>query len=153
MQLLRHNWKPTYIRNPFVLWSVAVAFVSFNVVILVVTAMPQDPGTIPRFYWPVTIVGVMTLGVFYWLVLKIFQVKGYKDSKASSISSKIGLEINVYEEGDEDIPMEMRFLMREAVGDGSRRRLDYKVRFSLVSITASMLNNQFTLGIGACLAM
>lgn len=127
MQLLRHNWKPTYMRNYVVLICVATIFASFNIVILAITAIPQDPGTIPRFYWPVTIVGVMAFGVCYWGVLRVFQVSSYEDSKPSSIGSKFGLEINVYEEGDENVPVEMRFLMREAVGDGSRRRLDYKV--------------------------
>lgn len=120
-------------RNHFVLGFVAVVFVSFNIVILVMTARPNDPDTIPRYYWPVTLVGVIAFGVLYWAILRLFEVSAYKDSKPSSISSKFGLEIKVYEGGDEDIPMEMRFLMREAIGDGSRRRLDYKVGITLVS--------------------
>lgn len=141
MQLLRHNWKPTYMKNYFVLGFVALVFVCFNIVILVMTARPHDPDTVPRFYWPITVVGVMAFGVFYWGVLRIFQVSAHQDSKPSSISSKLGLEINVYEDGDENVPMEMRFLMREAVGDGSRRRLDYKVCVTHVSTNTDMLND------------
>lgn len=127
MRQLRHNWRPTYMRNDFVLTFIAFIFVAINIVILVMTALPESPGTIPRFYWPISLVAVMAVGLLYWGVLRIFQVPEDQDDKSSSIGSKLGLKINVYEEGDENVPMEMRFLMREAVGDGSRRRVDYKV--------------------------
>jgi hypothetical protein len=137
MRLLQHNWQPTYMRNDFVLTFVALVFVAINIVILVMTALPESPGTIPRFYWPISLVAVIAVGIVYWGVLRIFEVPEDHDDKGSSIGSKIGLKINVYEEGDENVPIEMRFLMRDAVGDGSRRRVDYKVCFlQLISIEA-----------------
>jgi hypothetical protein len=136
MRQLRHNWRPTYIRNDFVLGFIAIVFFSINIVILVMIALPEDPGTIPRFYWPISMAAVVAFSLLYWGALRVFQVPEAQTDTSSSIGSKVGLKIKVYEDGDGDVPVEMRFLMREAVRDGSRRRLDYKVR--LVQITPNI---------------
>jgi amino acid transporter len=133
MRQLRHNWRPTYMRNDFVLAFIAFVFFGMNIVILVMIALPEDPDTIPRFYWPISMAAVIAFGLLYWGALRVFQVPEDQGDTRSSIGSKVGLKINVYEEGDDNVPIEMRFLMRDAVGDGSRRRVDYKVR--LVQIT------------------
>ena len=127
MQTLYPNWKPTYLTTRVSVMVVSGAVVSVNIVILVMTALPTG-GSVPNYYWPVTIVGFIGFGVAYWTVLKVLGVKGPKSGGRVTLGSKIGLEVNVYEEGDDDIPEEMRFLMREAALDGSRRRLKYKVQ-------------------------
>ena len=129
MQTMRPNWKPTYVTTKVSVMLVSGAVVSVNIVILVMTALPTG-GSIPNYYWPVTIVGFIGLGVAYWAVLRLLGVKGGKLDSRVTLGSKIGLEIDVYEEGDDDIPEEMGVLMREAALDGSRRRLNYKVRIS-----------------------
>jgi hypothetical protein len=135
MRLLQSNWKPTYMKNNVVLIFVSFVFVSINIVTLVMTALPEGQGSIPSFYWPITLAGVIGLGLIYWGILRILQVKGLKDR---TLGSRIGLEVKVYEEGDENVPEEMKFLMREAVGDGSRRRVQYKVRFPSPTINNSV---------------
>lgn len=117
-------------RNNFVLALVAFVFVAINIVIMVMIALPNNPPDIPRFYWPISLVATMIVGVLYWGVLRLLQVPADQDDAGSSIGSKIGLKVNVYEDGDENVPIEMRFLMRDAVGDGTRRRVDYQVRDS-----------------------
>lgn len=126
MQASYPNWKPTYLTTKVSVMLVSGAVVSVNIVILVMTALPTG-GSIPNFYWPVTVVGFIGLGVAHWAVLRLLGVKGPKPDGRVTLGSKIGLEVDVYEEGDDDIPEEMRFLMHEAALDGSRRRLKYKV--------------------------
>ena len=106
---------------------VSGAIVSVNIVILVMTALPTG-GSIPNYYWPVTILGFISFGVAYWAVLRLLGVGGPKLDGRMTLGSRIGLEVNIYEEGDDDVPEDMRFLMREAVLEGSRRRLKFKVR-------------------------
>ena len=126
MQTLNPNWKPTYLTNTVSVVLVSGVFVSVNIVILVMTALPTV-DEVPNYYWPVTIVGFMAFGLAYWGVLRLLGVKGPTPGGRMTLASKIGLEVNIYEEGDDNIPEEMRFLMHEAALDGSRRRLQYKV--------------------------
>ena len=125
MRTLYPNWKPTYLTTKVSVILVSAAVVSVNIIILVMTALPTS-GAVPNYYWPVTIVGFIAAGVAYWAVLRLLEVKEPK----RTLGSKLGLEVGVYEQGDEDIPDEMRLLMHEAELDGSRRRLRYKVRQS-----------------------
>ena len=121
------SWSHTYLSNRVLLIFVAIVFAALNLVVMVITALPRDPGKIPRFYWPVALVGLAGFGILYWGFLRLFQSNtsngGYR------LGSKIGFHIFVYEQGD-DVPDEMKFPMLEAVLDGSRRRLQYKVRYA-----------------------
>jgi hypothetical protein len=119
------QWKPAYLKNRVTLYGVALAFISVNMLVLVVTAKPKDSGTIPRFYWPVTMAAVLAAAAIYWGVFKALQMS-FGGEK--TLGQKIGFEVSVYNEGDEDIPEVMMRLMREAGRDGSRRRVSYKVR-------------------------
>lgn len=126
MQTLHPNWKPTYLTTKLSVVVVSGAIISINIIILVMTALPTG-GSVPNYYWPVTIVGFLGLGLAYWAVLRLLGAKGRKSDDRRTLGSKIGLEVGIYEEGDESIPEEMRFLMYEAALDGSRRRVQYKV--------------------------
>ena len=140
MQILNPNWKPTYLTNGVTVLFVSSTFVSVNIVILVMTAFPTG-GSVPSYYWPVTIVGFMGFGVAYWAVLRLLGVKGPNRDGRVTLGSKIGLEVGIYEEGDDDIPEEMRFFMHEATLDGSRRRLQFKVLNSACQCSLAGLTN------------
>lgn len=137
MRLVKPNWQPTYMKSNALIYFVSFVFAAINLVTLVMTALPASEGSIPHFWWPVTVAGVIGLGIAYWGFLRLLQVKeGYKTNgqgeharRRWTLREQIGLEVNVYEEGDENVPEEMQFLMYEAIGDGSRRRIQYKVRF------------------------
>jgi hypothetical protein len=122
------DWKPVYMKNTFILYAVALTFIGMNALMLVMTARPKVQGEIPRFYWPIAVGGCMAMGAVYWALLKSMQLKFGGET---TLGSKIGFEVQVYNEGDEDIPPRMRFLMEEANLDGSRRRVSYKVCASI----------------------
>jgi hypothetical protein len=138
MRLLRPDWNLSYLRNPVLLYLISSLFVAVNIVMLVVTALPHDPGTTPRFYWAVTVIGVMGFGLVYWAVLRSLQIPGLGRreegeggtengrERGRTLGERIGVEIRVYE-GDEEVPDDMKFLMYEAGLDGSRRRVRYTV--------------------------
>ena len=115
-------------KNHAFLVFVSVIFVAVDIVILVVTALPSGEGDVPRFWWPVILVGVIAFGLIYWSAFKILQAGSI--GRMRNIGSRIGLEVSIYEPGDESVPEDMRIPLFEAVRDGSRRRVDYKVRFS-----------------------
>ncbi|KAF2234857.1 hypothetical protein EV356DRAFT_532407 [Viridothelium virens] len=125
MRVLDTNWRPTYLRNRKLLLLLCFIFVSMNIVILVIEALPLESGTTSRFYWPIALIAIFAFGIIYWAVLRALQSDKVKDRGA--LSSMVGLEVNIYEEGDENMPEEMRSLMRDAARDGSRRRVQYKV--------------------------
>lgn len=118
------EWKPVYMKNKFILYTVSLTFIGVNILMLVMTARPDIKGDIPRFYWAVAVVGSISMGALYWALLKSTQLKLWGNT---TLGSKIGFEVQVYNEGDDDIPVRMRALMEEANLDGSRRRVSYKV--------------------------
>jgi len=124
MRLMYPNWTPTYMKNRFTLYPIALVFIGSNIVIMVITAMPRSPNSIPRFYWPITILAVISAALVYWGALMIMRLKWGQEG--GTLGAKIGFEVHVYEKGD-DIPENMRFLMWEASEEGSRRRLKYKI--------------------------
>jgi len=124
MRLSQPLWDHTYLKSPFLLVSVALVFAGLNIVVMVMTALPVDEGRIPRFYWAVAMGGVAVAGTLYCAFLRFFQANNPKHKW--SIASKMGIEVYIYENGD-DVPDEMELPMFEAVADGSGRRLDYKV--------------------------
>ena len=129
MRLGKSNWRPTYLKNRVILLLISFIFVSINVVILVIDALPQKSNTTPRFYWPITILAIFVVGVLYWGVLRMLRAKGSMDMGTErTLGSRLGLEVSIYEQGDQDVPEEMKPLMRDAVRDGTRRRVQYKVR-------------------------
>lgn len=49
---------------------------AFNIVIMVFAALPYDPHTIPRRWWPISILGCVCGGsLVYWCFLRILQTK------------------------------------------------------------------------------
>ncbi|OAL45369.1 amino acid transporter [Pyrenochaeta sp. DS3sAY3a] len=119
-----HDWKPIYMSNKLTLYTVVFVFIGINLLMVVITAMPDSPGTIPRYYWPITVLTCVAAGALYWCGLKALQVK-FGEHRA--LGACIGLEVNVYNEGDEGIPDNMKNIMADALIDGSRRRVTYKV--------------------------
>ena len=73
MRALHPGWN-LYLRNPLLLYLISFIFVAVNIVTLVVTALPHDAGTTPRFYWAVAVIGSMGFGFVYWAVLRSLQI-------------------------------------------------------------------------------
>ena len=97
------------------MYGIGLLFIGFNVLLLVVTAMPRDPGTVPRFYWAVMLAAIVIAGCLYWSILKLLQ---------SRLGRVVGFQLQVHDSHDE-VPDSLRALMKDAVADGSNRRLVY----------------------------
>ena len=119
MRALNEEWRPAYLTTNYSLYLVGVAFIGLNILMLVVTAYPHLPGAIPRFWWVVEVVAIITVGVGYWAGLKAFQGR---------IGRIVGFQVEIHESRDNDIPESLRALMSQAVADGSNRRVFYKVK-------------------------
>lgn len=139
------DWKPVYMSNKFSLYIIVLIFMGINALMIVVTAMPKAPGAIPRYYWPVTVFACVVAGAVYWCGLKSLQMT-FGGEK--TLGARIGLEVNVYNEGDEDIPEHMKSGMADAKFDGSRRRVSYKV--SLYHFEAFIGCGSQDLGLWSC---
>lgn len=112
-----------YMKTTLIRVFLVVIFAGTSLLILYSTAEPKAAGTISRFYWPVTIGAIVAGGIVYWGGLKALQIRwGAEDT----LGRRIGFEVSVHEVGEE-IPSELAALMTEAIADGSRRRLTYKV--------------------------
>jgi amino acid transporter len=121
------NWKPTYLKNRAFLAFVAILFIAINIVILVLSSLPSNPGKVPRFYWAVSTVALVVAALTYWAILRLCEVKG---DKRNRLAEKFGFYVYLYKEGDDvpdDAPDGQKFSMYEASLDGSDRRLFYKV--------------------------
>lgn len=118
------SWKPTYLKNQIFTIFVSFIYVGMNIIILVMTAIPTGSG-IPGYYWTVSIIGFIAFGVFYWGVIRLLGVTP-RPSGRRTLGSRLGLEIRIWEDGD-DVPDQMKPYMDLARADGSKRRLDYKV--------------------------
>ena len=126
MRILSEDWRPTYLRNKLLLWSFVFVFVGFNVVILVMTALPDSQGTVPCFYWPVTIAVIVIAAILHWSVLRALWAK-WRGGQIT-LGQRIGFEVKIHSQDDEEaIPDSLNCLMKEAIADGSRRRVEYKV--------------------------
>jgi hypothetical protein len=120
----QEDWRLSYLRNPFARYLVIGAFVGFNIVILVVTAIPVGDRSVPAFYSPVMMGAILLVSLAYLGFLKLLSVRV---GRGNTVGQRVGFEVQVYTEGDEDIPERMKMLMTEANWDGSRRRLAYTV--------------------------
>jgi hypothetical protein len=126
MRLVFPNWKPTYLKSKFIFWPIVILFIGMNTLVAVVAAMPHKPNTTPRYYWPVAMLVIAIAALLYWTGLTIPQLKLGHESQ--TLGSKVGFEVSIYEVGDGDIPEDMRYVIWEAKGEGSRRRVKYTVR-------------------------
>ena len=115
------------------MYAIGSIFIAFNILLLVVTAMPHDAGTIPRFYWAVMVAAIIAVAGAYWSAIKVLQTR---------IGRLIGFQVKVYEHlREEEIPDSLRALWKRAVDDGSNRRLSYKVLPSVQRLVA-MANSE-----------
>jgi hypothetical protein len=131
------RWKPSYLTNQTMLHVVAFVFIALNILMICETARPKVEGQIPRYWWPVVIGAVAAFSTVYWSVFVILQLN-LGDSE--TVGQKIGLQVDVYRDGDAALPEGMRLTTEEAnVNDGTRRRVDYKVWNLLASILSYSL--------------
>jgi hypothetical protein len=126
MRIVNPQWDPVYMKNLFTRIIFVGVFVGMSLLILISTARPDGPGTTPRFWWPIVLGAIAAASVLYWALLKALQMRwGSEDT----LGRRLGFEVKVHETGDSEIPDELATMMEEALADGSRRRLTYKVCF------------------------
>jgi hypothetical protein len=109
------DWQLAYLRNKYAMYAVAIVFITFNVVTLIVYALPVNQ--LPRFYWPVGTAVVLSIAFLYWTVLRLLQAKG----------KCVGLQVYLHEPGHPNIPASMEESVDDSAWDGTRRRMSYKV--------------------------
>ncbi|KAL9044786.1 MAG: hypothetical protein Q9214_002099, partial [Letrouitia sp. 1 TL-2023] len=90
---------------------------------MALTARANDPGKIPRWYWPIALGAVIAVALLYWSALQCLGPWATLGEK--SLGSIIGLKLDIYQQGDSDIPEDMQFMMFEAREAGFRRGLKY----------------------------
>lgn len=123
MRTLDENWRLTYFKSKYFLYVFGALFGGVNVTIVVIAALPHQPGEVPDFYWPVAITALVVAATLHWAVLQALQRKW--------LGKKVGFEVRIHNQDDdeeEDIPDSLTGPMRDAIADGSRRRVEYKVR-------------------------
>ena len=98
-------------------------------IVIIWGAKPKAPGTIPRFWWVVIFVLIVAGSFMYWSVMMLTQVRlgKVKNGERETIGSKIGFEVLIYNETDDEVPQAMQEAMVQSRLDGSRRRVGYKV--------------------------
>jgi hypothetical protein len=92
------------ITNKWVLRLLPIVFTAGNLVVIIWGAKPRTPGTIPRFWWPVTFILIVAGSFVYWALMMVTQVeleKVDKKGRKETIGSLIGFEVRIYNETDE----------------------------------------------------
>jgi hypothetical protein len=124
MKLLDEKWRPVYLRSKFTLYTFVAIFTGFNTAIVVTVALPRPRGQLPSFYWPVAIAALVTAASVYWGVLQMLQ-SSWGGEKP--LGERFGFHVRICSKDDDDIPESLTGLMKVAVEDGSRRRVEYRV--------------------------
>lgn len=128
MRTGQEDWQLTYLRNKALRYAVVVLFAGFNVVSLVMSALPADSGTIPRRYWPLSILAVVAVGLVYWSAFPLLRQKIGKNGR--SLGQRVGIEV-LYDNEDSQIDRRLEPAQQEALKDVNRRRAGYRVRHLL----------------------
>ena len=88
------------------------------------SALPADPGSIPRRYWPISVTAVVTIGLVYWSIFGILRI--HIGDSGHSIGQRIGFEV-LYDNENIQIDQQWDPATRNALRDINRRRAGYKV--------------------------
>lgn len=123
------GWTPEIITNKYIFWVLPIVFSGGNLIVLIWGAKPHAPGTIPRYWWPAIFYFIIWGSAIYWCAIMITQIKLKKDGEDRTVGSIVGFEVKIYNEMDELVPDHMQEAMVQSRLDGSRRRVEYKVRF------------------------
>jgi hypothetical protein len=125
MKILNEAWRPIYLRPKSCLYVFCAIVVGFNLMIAISTALPRLPGEVPSFYYPIAVAAIFCAAILYWAVLRGLQ---WNWGGNVPLGQKIGFEVRIHSKDDaEELPDSLDQLMREAIADGSRRRVEYKV--------------------------
>lgn len=139
------GWKLSYLTHRPVLYCLATIFIGINCVVLVVSALPQKRGTIPRWWWPAITAMVLGASFLYWSGFTALQMEN-PFSPGQTVGAAIGFEIIVHQEDDESIPDKFSKLMVQARNDGSARRIEYRVTGRLKRLLDSLEGIRAVLG-------
>ena len=116
----RHDalFELSYLKNKYARTIIVSVFVAFNIVMLVMYALPKVPGQVPRYFWPICTAIVAIFAVTYWFILQALRAK---------LGEVLGLVLHVYEADGKEVPPSMENAMEDARRDGTRRRTRVEV--------------------------
>ena len=89
------NYKPAFLRNKYVRWSLATLFAGFNILSLVVSARERNNGGISRKYWPIATGGVIAAGIVYWSLFRVWGVKFKRNGP--TLGELVGVHVSYHE--------------------------------------------------------
>jgi amino acid transporter len=120
------DWDFEFLRPAWVRNGVVVLFLGLNLLALIVSARPNKPGTIAKFWWPV-IMAVLALGSsIYWFALWSMQESGrVKSGNWRWLARWSGIQIRAYH-GEEAVGTAYEEEMKKARRDGTNRRMEYE---------------------------
>lgn len=125
------GWENEFLTSKYIRQPLPVVFGLMNLIVLIWGASPHTPGTIARKWWPIITLSIFFGGFLYWAVFRILQVQiQSKGGQDKTIGEKIGFNVIVHNETDQDVPEHMREDIARSRLDGSRRRTEHKVRVS-----------------------
>lgn len=131
MQLIIPGWTLDFLSRKVLSVTIPIVFLCINLLVLIFGAKTHNPGSIPRYWWPIISFLVYSGAVLYWLGFWVLQKRiSYKkeiDGQPMTIGRFIGFEVIVHNETDVNPPEEMRDALRQSRLDGTRRRIQYKV--------------------------
>lgn len=141
MRELDPRYRLTIFRGKWLLYTCPIIFALGNLLVLIFAAKAHNPGKIPRFWWPVTFFLILLSSFVYWGVMMITRKNVEWKGEQKTIGQLIGFEVLVYNRDTEDMPVEVKDSMAEALAakiDGSKRRVEIKTTGRIKIIGGAM---------------
>lgn len=120
------SWDFEFLRPTSLRTVVVIVFICLNLLAVIVSARPRTPGTIARFWWPVTVAATAAASSIYWFVLWSVQESGpVGKGRWRWLARWTGVRVRVYH-GDEAVGTAYEEEMKKARRDGTNRRVEYE---------------------------
>ncbi|KAF2129907.1 hypothetical protein P153DRAFT_315302 [Dothidotthia symphoricarpi CBS 119687] len=137
LQSRMRSHTPNYNLNFFhfkpLLYILLAIFVPGNILILIFSGKTTNPGKIPRWWWPTTIVFLLFVSFLCWAAIRISMIEisvlDRSTGEMKTIGDYIGFKVKVYHLDTEDMPSNIKGSIVEAFAakiDGSQRRIQVK---------------------------
>lgn len=144
MRRFNSAWTFQYLKQGWLRNTVIVLFICVNGLVLVVAAdSPRKSGLIPRYWWPILLLGITVPSCFlYWLGLFSIQ-QGRFGTKLFGLSAEVN---HPGDTGGRGITTDYDRMMLEARKDGSNRRTTYNLhgnRYKRIATCTDYLLEKF----------
>lgn len=123
------NYKLTFFRWNWLLYTVPILFASGNLLILIFAGKTHNEDKIPRWWWPI-IISLLLLGSFiYWAGMRLTMVKTNVVNSAGetqTIGDLFGFKVVIYYKDSLNVPTVVEKDIDETLAakvDGSKRRV------------------------------